>query len=494
MTGQDDRRRRERRAQRWSWSSVLAVTALAALANGQDAGQAATQVTAVFVLSAAWIPLLSAAFHRVLDPFNPSNLFLLSFGLEFGLYPLFVLNGGARLPLFSLAAGSGIESHYFAAELLAALGLLSYRLGYGSGLARRMERSLPRPRPLDPQRVKALCKVLFVAGYLGAICIFWKEGGLAQFLANREQWRAGGLSGSGIFLMAAWLWLPAAALLPMMQFTRPPGDRHDCMRRLAARLVFLGICLIPVYLLGFRTLIVTPVLECVAILHYLRTRVSVTRTLAVGLMLAGLMTIYGLSRNDVALDLDLMQSAGPQATLDYLLFRTPGTDTVATVLSNPRSAQFEYGISGAIEAATILIPRALWPGKPLSWGEQYTTRYFADYLFMTGNIRDSYGGVNPTVIGYLYLQLGGWGVVAGMFLIGAASRMIYLYGLRHAGPNTAFLLFILVWPLPIMVAEGPQNALNQLVITLLCAWWPLSYWAAPRNRSPLHKPEDPKPA
>ena len=56
--------------------------------------------------------------------------------------------------------------------------------------------------------------------------------------------------------------------------------------------------------------------------------------------------------------------------------------------------------------------------------------------------------------------------------------MIYGYGLRFAGPNTAFLLFILVWPLPIMAAEAPQNALNQLVITLFCVWLPLSFAAA----------------
>jgi hypothetical protein len=97
---------------------------------------------------------------------------------------------------------------------------------------------------------------------------------------------------------------------------------------------------------------------------------------------------------------------------------------------------------------------------------------------MTGNVRESYGGVNPTAIGYLYLQFGWPSVALGMFLIGSASKMIYSYGLRFAGPNTAFLLFILLWPLQIMVAEGPQNALNQLGITLFCAWLPLRYGAA----------------
>jgi hypothetical protein len=195
-----------------------------------------------------------------------------------------------------------------------------------------------------------------------------------------------------------------------------------------------------------------------------------------------LLTLYALSRMSVDLDLELLAASGPEAALQYLFFRTPGTDLVATILNNSKATHFEYGITSGIEAATIIVPRGLWTSKPLSWGEQYTTRYFADYLMMTGNgtgtEQGTYGGINSTAIGYLYLQLGWPGVAAGMFILGAASKMIYSYGLRFAGPNTAFLLFILVWPLPIMASEGPQYALNQLVITLACAWFPLSCWAA----------------
>ena len=69
-----------------------------------------------------------------------------------------------------------------------------------------------------------------------------------------------------------------------------------------------------------------------------------------------------------------------------------------------------------IEAATILIPRWLWNDKPMSWGEQSTTHFFADYLYMTGNVRETYGGVSPTAIGYFYLQFGWPSVALGMFL------------------------------------------------------------------------------
>ena len=93
--------------------------------------------------------------------------------------------------------------------------------------------------------------------------------------------------------MPASMWLPAAALLPMIQLTRV----QEPARKLATRLALLGICLIPVYLLGFRTLIVIPLMQCFAILHYLRHRVSVLRCISVGLILVSLMTLYGLSRS-----------------------------------------------------------------------------------------------------------------------------------------------------------------------------------------------------
>jgi hypothetical protein len=479
------RRQAERRSRRQAMIAVPLLTAFYAVATIDRENFASqpwiVESTAVFILCAALIPLLCDGSQGVFDPFNPKNLFLLTFALQFGLYPLFILNGGTRVPLYGYSAGSGMENYYIEAQLLAALGLVCYLLGYSSRLAWYMERMLPQPRALDPERVKTISLFLFLGGYLGAACVFWKEGGLTRFLENREQWRSGGLSGSGVFVMPASLWLPAAALLPMIQLTRA----QDLWRKVAARIGLLIICLIPVYLLGFRALIVMPILECIVILHYLRHRISVVRSVAVGLIIAGSMTLYALSRVRAVLDWELIAATGGEATLEYLFFRTPGIDLVATILNDSRSRGFEYGITSGIEAATILVPRGLWTNKPLSWGEQYTTRYFGDYLSMGGDVRETYGGINSTAIGYFYLQLGVAGVAGGMFILGAASRMIYSYGLRFAGPNTAFLLFILLWPLPIMASEGPQNALNQLVIIVACAWVPLSCWAA---RSKSHKP------
>ena len=134
-----------------------------------------------FILCAALIPLLCEASQQVLDTLNPRNLFLLTIALQFGFYPLVILHGGTRIPMFGYASGSGIEAHYVGARSRHSWPGLLF-LGYSSRrLARRMERMLPRPRPFDPQRAKALAWCLFLAGYLGAAAIFSQQGGLANF-------------------------------------------------------------------------------------------------------------------------------------------------------------------------------------------------------------------------------------------------------------------------------------------------------------------------
>jgi len=303
------------------------------------------------------------------------------------------------------------------------------------------------------------------------------EGGLQAFLANREYWRTFGVQGQGLFQISVALWLPTAALLPMMLLTKRDESRWKTARRLG----FLCVCLVPVFLLGFRALILIPILQGIAILHYLRKRISVNAFVWFAVLLTAVLTLYGVSRSIQGNASELVEAAGSQQALDYVLFRTPGTDLVATILSNKPSQHFEYGLRGVIESATIVIPRGVWPGKPVSWGERFTTTFFGDYLFMTGIVREVYGGVNPTAIGYFYLQSGWISVVIGMFIVGMATKTFYLYGIRNSGPNTAFLLFILLWSVPIAMADAPQNALNQIVITLCCAWLPISYLARQRN-------------
>jgi hypothetical protein len=456
----------------------MALFAIYTLGRGESLDQSwFVKCTGMFIVCLALVPLLCEASQKVLDPLNPKNLFLFSFSLQFGFYPLAILTGGEQQLAIKYAAEYGITHYYVYAQILAVLGLISFLWGYSSRLAERMVRFLPSPRPLDAQRTRRLIWFLFIAGYLGMALFLIKEGGLQEFLANRESWRSSGVSGNGLFLVSVNLWLPTAALLLMILLTKV----NESWWKTARRLGFLCVCLVPVFFLGFRTQIVVPILQGIAVLHYRRKRISLSAFVCSAVLLSGFMTLYGLSRSFEGNEIELVEAVGPQDALNHVFFRTPGTDLVATILSNNPARHFEYGIKGAIEAATILIPRDVWPGKPVSWGEQFSTTFFADYLYMTGIVQETYGGINPTAIGYFYLQCGWISVAIGMFIVGMATKTIYSYGVRFAGSNTAFLLFILMWPVLIMMVDAPPNALNSLVIILCCAWLPLSYLARQRN-------------
>lgn len=432
----------------------------------------------VFIACLALVPLLFEAILKRLDPLNPRNLFLLLFALQFGFYPIYVITGGARAPAMRLAVGAGIEQHYAYAQILAVLGLSFYLLGYSSRVAERAVRFLPRPQPLDPHRVKFLIWPLFIIGYVAVTIFLFMQGGVRQFLLSRELWRSQGLIGEGPFMISVGLGLPMAALLPMILRTK----HNEPWRRTISRFAFLCVCLLPAFVLGFRSLIIGPILQGIVIVNYRRKEVPLKILVWIGIFLGVFMTLYGLSRETISDVSQTVEDAKPEDSLGLVIFRTPGTDLVATILSKDPAQHFDYGITGVIESATIVIPRAIWPGKPLSWGQRFSTTFFGDYLYMNGIIQETYGGVNPSAIGYFYTQFGMMSVVMGMFLLGVATKAFYLYGTGFVGPNTAFLLFILLWTVPVEVADAPQNVLNQIVITVCCAWIPMSYFARQRKR------------
>ena len=471
----------ERRA-RYLTLMIIAVlvpmfTAVALSVKGATEGKWAASSLAFGVICGALVPLCCETALGILDPLNPRNLFLLFFAFQFGVYPLYVLGGGPSL-LTNSTFFDDAAKYYVEAESLAALGLLCYLLGYYSRLGIWGEHLIGKPRRLDVRRVKKLSLCLFVVGYAFAAAFFWKAGGVRQFLEDRETWRALGVSGSGPFLTAINLWLPTSALLLMVQSTSWTGPWRKTAR--TAIFAFLGLCLVPVYLLGFRSLIIIPLLQSVAVVHYLKWRLRLRSALLLACLAVVCMTFYGLARGDSPVS---ASSVTLQSVANQVLFRCTGADIVAVILRDTKFGDYEFGGKAMVETATILIPHGIWSGKPLSWGEQFSTKFFASYLALGQGSRDTWGGVSPTAIGYFYLQCGWIGVVLGMFAVGAWTKAMYFHGRRFAGSNTGFLLFVLLLPPSILVVEAPQNAFNTLVITLVCAYLPIM-WAA-KLRTPL---------
>ena len=129
----------------------------------------------------------------------------------------------------------------------------------------------------------------------------------------------------------------------------------------------------------------------------------------------------------------------------YLLGRVREIDSPAIIMQRT-PAQIGFAspaqlIEGPAEA---LIPRAVWPGKPiLDAGYEFSLEYYE------APVTDiTYSAITP--VGDLWLH-GGWiPVIAGMFLIGCLARLFDDVMDVHASPHCIFLFLLLY---PILVAQ-----------------------------------------
>jgi hypothetical protein len=130
-------------------------------------------------------------------------------------------------------------------------------------------------------------------------------------------------------------------------------------------------------------------------------------------------------------------------SVSYLLQRIQEIDGPAVIMARTPS-QIPYANPAQLVTAllTSLVPRALWPGKPvLDTGYQFSQQYY-------GLPAGVYTSASVTPWGDLYRH-GGWvPVIAGMFLLGCAVRLADGVLDVRTNPHAAFLVLLLF---PILV-------------------------------------------
>lgn len=128
--------------------------------------------------------------------------------------------------------------------------------------------------------------------------------------------------------------------------------------------------------------------------------------------------------------------AAVPASLSYLLVRLSAIDTPAVILQRtPGQVPFISADQLAEIPVANLVPRALWPGKPLlTAGYQFGQEYF-------GASPSIYSTDAITPAGDLYRH-GGWvPVLVGMFLLGCAVRLLDAADIR-TNPHAVFLVLL----------------------------------------------------
>ena len=396
---------------------------------------------------------------RTFDPFDPKYIFLGYFFLIFTFHSLcrITLGIGTNPALAALEPGDDLRVRALSAMLI---GLAAFVSGCYLPVGRFLGHLTPKLPLLKRRRGHLAAWTGIGAGLLAFWLLMRSAGGIGAFLSNLGSWRTTGvLAGVGYLTFPITLVLPASCLLLLLQHL--PVSPRRLTWTSAATLLLYGASLAPVFLLGFRGSLLPAILQFFAAWHYGRRRLSVV---SIGLMAAGLLlllSVLGLIRSAVE-----GETHQENALATAVIFRVPGLDTVERVVWRMDRGEPDRGLKpGLTEAATILVPRALWPGKPEPASLAFADIFFSDFFLGRGDPLDGVkSGVSPTLVAEL-LWIGGLPFVAfGALALGTLSTAINTW--RQRAPHHPLHIFVAAifmgW-FAIFV-EAPQNTLNTFVM------------------------------
>jgi hypothetical protein len=419
----------------------------------------------VSMLAIGFAPMAYEISKGRFDFFNLKNTFIIYFVIQLG------LSGLATIYL-DMPSDIGLDTvtqraDYDYALLISTIGLLCFQIGYHSRRARREWIPSAIKRQWSTPKLHTMVCLYILMGMFGFVAIVQINGGLSSFLASREEFRAGGLVGLGIFLFPATGMMAIAALAHLLQYTGKAMTRIGYAKAVAV----LCIALLPAYFLGFRSAIALPILQFVVAWNYTRKRLPPGKIALVSLSIVGLFTFYGISRaipSETGFNFDdFARIATERPELVYgVISRSRGTEVVAAVTAKlEQTGEYEYGWPSALETLTIIIPKAIWPDKPQAISERFANYFFGEALTEArGYEAENWSGISPTVIAEWYWHLGLPGVIFGLFILGRIAARVYASLQQNREHPGAVLCYCIVFASFSMFAESQQNYTNGLVL------------------------------
>lgn len=425
----------------------------------------------VLMLIVGLAPMLYELARGRFDFFNAKNPFIIYFLIQLAISGWLTLYTGISSPI-TLDPASHLET-YEKALAISVLGLACFQFGYYTQAARPVR--LPKLFRLQWRGNRFVWVVwgLVLVGYATFSLLMAHNGGLVNFLAHREAFRAGGLLGQGILMFPATTILCLAPVIYLLGRGPNPGSTA-----VVKSVLLLGVALVPAVILGFRSAIFLPILQFMVVVNYSLRRIRLLK-LGVGLLVIMVgFTVYGIVREipeGATVDWDAMLNVvreHPQ--LAYIVVsRSKGTEVVASVIHKlDRTHDYVPPWSGLFEAATIVVPRALWPGKPEPLSERFTTYFFGRQLdFSRGHYQGVWGGISPTIVGESYWYMGSFGVAIFLYLFGRLVKITYCTAMCNSWNNSVVMAYAILYTSFAMFAEAVQGYLNGLVMACvaLCA-------------------------
>jgi hypothetical protein len=382
------------------------------------------------VLLAVWAWSAQRAAPRI-DVFSPLTIFVVSWVVMFVIRPIGMAAAGDMTlrGIFDVSQGVPL------ALLLAAVGAVAFAAGYGMAASRagadhvRDRTRSWQIRPGAMHTVAILCIVFAALGgilssagidsaYVAYLPLLAVPGSLLMLAVERARWGPGALVAVGGLILPL---LPALAV----------GQRSTVL--------FVGGSL--------------------AVLLYLRRR-SRPRVamLAIGTLSFLLLIVNGLevlrAPVQAGQTFDPTVVAADDLTPDAAVrrFVTGGsTEMLPALALQIQTEGTVWSISpGYLVASAVAhwVPGSLWSDKPVSSAELLYSRYFPEWYF--------YSKANSqfSILGDFYFDLGAMGVVLGMFLLGAGSRLMAGLLVGASTSHAAQLFYAPFVPLFVVLLRG----------------------------------------
>lgn len=305
-----------------------------------------------------------------------------------------------------------------------------------------------------------------LAAVISLIYLFYINGGYYSFIDNREYWRTTGLIGQGYVIFPATSFLQLSVFL---YFIKSIDDNKS--HGLIKVFIIMLLSIMPLIILGFRSLLLIPVIKMMIIVNYGYKRITIKKTLLIIMILYVSGVIYSIYRENphdlINTTTEIVYNEYKREEMLNQLTRTRGMEILAVIINKiDHTGEYDGFLQSIIEVVTILIPRIIWEGKPIASGQRFTT-YFFDYpmQILRGQTNELWGGISPTIIGELYWKYGSISVIVGLFFLGRLMKIIYsnmicnmnnwFVLICYANMHTSFTFF----------AEAMQGQLNGLVLS-----------------------------
>ena len=399
------------------------------------------------------LPIFLEIKNKRFDFFNLKNAFLLYLLFQIGVYEV-------------IQSAIGIQPSWYRAEdyyinysiFMAIIGVISFNLFYYfTPKINFFDANLKSN--LDGGRNSFIGALLILFGYVMFLALLFVNGGLSEFLSNLQSWRTEGMNGQGIFLFPATVGLSIGAILFSSKYS---VVTIRSKKNIKIILLFLLLTLIPPAIIGFRGLLISPVIHWLIVYRdQITSRLSRAKITAILLIVSIVFTVFGVYRQwgeVVSERLSLVDGAlaffdaRPELLFDIFL-RSRGTDVVGTVISKLEVSNHFIGFSGSIfEAVSIVVPRII-VDKPTPMSVQFSQIFFGVN-----------GGVSPTVIGELYWMGGSVAVAIGMAFLGIFSKLMYSYYADKKSNLYSRLAYALLFVHFTLIAEAMQGNLNGIVM------------------------------